>query len=95
MRELIKTGFVFNASIAAMFLMLSKAWSLGYLLGSFAMLANMLLLAAGQLFGTLGFLSLIAVTYWAYLQGDMSMSLFAYALGLASPACYALIWAYR
>lgn len=87
MTRLILIGLVFNLLLSVILFWFSESWALGYLIGSLAMLINLVALAKRGYIAALSFLGLIALTY--VVSSRLDAGLFAYALGLASPVYYA------
>ena len=90
MTRLIIIGLVFNLLVGLILFFFLNSWALGYLIGSFAMLINMLALSRRGWVAGLSFLALIALTYGVVQV--LPAGLLAYALGLASPAFYSVFF---
>lgn len=90
MKRFFFMGLVLNAVLSAALWFANSSLALGYAIGAFAMLANLLFMAAGRLWGMVGFIALMALTYWVtrWLPGT---ALYLYAVGLASPVLVALL----
>lgn len=86
MTRLFLTGLIFNFLVGLILFFFSNSWALGYWIGSLAMLMNLLALGRRGWVAGLSFLALIALTYGVVQV--LPAGLFAYALGLASPAYY-------
>jgi hypothetical protein len=86
MTRLFITGLVFNLVLGLILLFFSSSWSVGYLIGSLAMLINLLALSRRGWVAGASFLTFIGLTY-GVVQG-LPASVLTYALGLASPAFY-------
>ncbi len=90
MKRLFWTGFALNTLVSLFIWPFSAIYAQGYAAGAFAMLVNLLFLAAGRLWGGLGFLGLAALTYWVT-QWLPGAALYLYAWGLSSPVWVALL----
>ncbi len=90
MKRLFFMGLVLNTVVSAVLWVANPSLAQGYAIGAFAMLANLLFLAAGRFWGGVGFLGLVALTYWVT-QWLPGAALYLYAVGLASPLWISLV----
>lgn len=91
--SLLLIALFFNLAVIFGLYFFSESWALGYAIGSFAMLLNLLALAKRGVVAAVSFMALVWLTYWVTYA--VPEGLFAYALGLASPAYYGYVHAYE